>query len=271
MLLDGKRVLIMGVANNRSIAWGIARALHREGAELAFTYQGERLKENLTGLLAEIGGADAFPLFACDVTSDEQIAAVFDGLRQRWGRLDALVHSLAFAGREELTRPFPEVSRAGFGQAMDISAYSLIRCAGAARPLLEAAGGGSIMTLTYDAVERVVPSYSIMAVAKAALETSMRYLAADLGPSNIRVNAISAGPVRTLAASAVRGISGFRDAVEQLAPLRRNVTTEEIGDVAVFLAGDLSRAVTGNIIFVDSGFHVMGVAGHLEVGKKSAG
>ncbi|MDR7417354.1 MAG: enoyl-ACP reductase [Armatimonadota bacterium] len=270
MLLEGKHALIMGVANNRSIAWGIARAFHREGASLAFTYQGERLKENLVGLLDEIGGAGQFPMFACDVTSDDDIDGVFAGLKERWGRLDALVHCLAFAGREELSRPFTDISRAGYALTLDVSAYSLIRCAHAARPLFEAAGGGSIVTLTYNAVERVVPSYSVMAVAKAALETEVRYLAAELGPRNVRVNAISAGPVRTLAASAVKGISGFRDAVEEIAPLRRNVTTDEIGDVAVFLTSDLSRAVTGNIVFVDSGFHIMGVAGQLEVKRQAA-
>ncbi|MDR7522478.1 MAG: enoyl-ACP reductase [Armatimonadota bacterium] len=269
MLLEGKRALIMGVANNRSIAWGIARAFHREGASLAFTYQNERLKDNLVELLREIGGAEAFPIFKCDVTSDEEIAAVFEGLGQRWGALDILVHCLAYADREDLSRPFSEISRRGYAMALDISAYSLVRCAAAARPLLEAAGGGSIMTLTYNAVERVVPSYSVMAVAKAALECEVRYLAAELGPKNIRVNAISAGPLRTLAASAVRGLSGFRDAVEEIAPLRRNVTQEEVADVAVFLASNLSRVVTGNTIFADSGFHVMGVAGQVEVRKKS--
>jgi enoyl-[acyl-carrier protein] reductase I len=271
MLLHGKRALIMGVANNRSIAWGIARAFHREGASLAFTYQGERLKANLIGLLDEIGGAANFPIFPCDVTSDDEIAAAFAGLQERWGGLEALVHCLAYADREDLTRPFSEISRKGYAMALDISAYSLIPCAGAARPLLEAAGGGSIMTLTYNAVERVVPSYSVMAVAKAALETEVRYLAAELGAMNIRVNAISAGPLRTLAASAVKGLSGFRDAVEEIAPLRRNITTEDVGDVAVFLASDLARSVTGNTLFVDSGFHVMGVAGQLEVRKKPEG
>ncbi|MDR7520411.1 MAG: enoyl-ACP reductase [Armatimonadota bacterium] len=271
MLLEGKRALIMGVANNRSIAWGIARAFQREGASLAFTYQNERLKDNLVELLREIGGAEAFPTFKCDVTSDEEIAAVFEGLGQRWGTLNVLVHCLAYANREDLSRPFSEISRRGYAMALDVSAYSLIRCAGAARPLLEAAGGGSIMTLTYNAVERVVPSYSVMAVAKAALECEVRYLAAELGPKNIRVNAISAGPLRTLAASAVRGLSGFRDAVEEIAPLRRNVTQEDVADVAVFLASDLSRAVTGNTIFADSGFHVMGVAGQVEVRKQREG
>jgi enoyl-[acyl-carrier protein] reductase I len=271
VLLQGKRALIMGVANKRSIAWGIARAFHREGATLAFTYQGERLKENLDELLGEIGGAGAYPTFQCDVTSDEEIGEAFVGLKERWGALDVLVHCLAFADREDLTRPFSGISRKGYALAMDISAYSLIRCAGAARPLLEAAGGGSVFTLTYNAVDRVVPSYNVMAVAKAALECEVRYLAAELGAVNVRVNAISAGPLRTLASSAVKGLSGFRNAVEEIAPLRRNITQEDVGDVAVFLASDLARAVTGNTIFVDSGFHVMGVAGQLEVAKKTDG
>jgi enoyl-[acyl-carrier protein] reductase I len=271
VLLKGKRALVMGVANNRSIAWGIARAFHREGASLAFTYQGDRLKENLVGLLSELGGAELFPMFPCDVTADDQITAAFQALGERWGTLDVLVHCLAFADRDDLSRAFTDISRKGYALALDISAYSLIRCAAGARPLMEATGGGSIFTLTYNAVERVVPSYSVMAVAKAALECEVRYLAAELGPKGIRVNAISAGPIRTLAASAVKGISGFRDAVETIAPLRRNVTTDEVGDVAVFLASDLARAVTGNVLFVDSGFHVMGVAGQLEVQKQASG
>ncbi len=270
MLLKGKRALIMGVANKRSIAWGIAQCFHREGATLAFTYQSDRLKENLVELLGEIGGAETFPMFPCDVASDEQVASVFAGLHERWGALDTLVHCLAFADREDLARPFSSISRKGYALAMDISAYSLISCAGAARSLLQAAGGGSVMTLTYNAVARVVPSYNVMAVAKAALECEVRYLAAELGPANIRVNAISAGPLRTLAASAVKGLSGFRDAVEQIAPLRRNVNQEEVGNVAVFLASDLSRAVTGNTLFADSGFHVMAVAGQVEVQQKKA-
>jgi enoyl-[acyl-carrier protein] reductase I len=268
MLLKGKRALVMGVANNRSIAWGIARALHREGAKVAFTYQSDRLKENLVGLLADVGGADAYPMFKCDVASDDDIAATFEGIRAVWGGLDTLVHCLAFAGRDELNRAFSDITRQGYAQALDISAYSLIRCAGAAKPLFEAAGGGSIMTLTYNAADRVVPSYGVMAIAKAALECEVRYLTSDLGPLNVRVNAISAGAIRTLAASAVKGISGFRDAIEAVAPLRRNVTQEEVGDVAVFLASDLSRSVTGNTLFVDGGFHVMGAAGAAEVREK---
>ncbi len=260
MLLAGKHALIMGVANQRSIAWGIATAFHREGARLAFTYQNERLKENLDELLDTIGGRDAFPTFPCDVQDDDQVRAVFEGLRERWGRLHAVAHCIAYANREDLTRPFHEISRSGYAQALDISAYSLIAVARYAAPLMASSGGGAIFTLTYNAVERVVPGYNVMAVAKAALETEVRYLASELGPSQIRVNAISAGPLRTLASSAVRGLSRLRDLTEQIAPLRRNITQEDVGDVAVFLASDLSRAVTGNIIFVDSGFHIMGIA-----------
>ncbi|MDR7481253.1 MAG: enoyl-ACP reductase [Armatimonadota bacterium] len=269
MLLHGKRALIMGVANKRSIAWGIARAFHREGAQLAFTYQSDRLKENLVELLTELGGAERFPIFPCDVQSDQQIDAVFAGLAAQWGALDVLVHCLAFAGREELARPFTQISRQGYAQALEISAYSLLRVAGAARGLLEAAGGGTILTLTYNAVEAVVPSYGVMAIAKAALECEVRYLAAELGPANIRVNAISAGPLRTLAASAVRGITAFRDVVEEVAPLRRNISQEDVGDAAVFLASDLARSVTGNTLFVDSGFHVMGAAAVAEMRGKA--
>jgi enoyl-[acyl-carrier protein] reductase I len=259
VLLEGKRALIMGVANKRSIAWGIAAAFHREGAELAFTYQNDRLKENLDELLDEIGGRDRFLTFPCDVQSDEQLAACFSALADRWGRLDALAHCIAFADREDLARPFHEMSRAGYALALDVSAYSLIAAARHAAPLMAANGGGSIFTLTYNAVERVVPGYNVMAVAKAALEAEVRYLAAELGPKQIRVNAISAGPLKTLAGSAVRGISKLRDFTEQISPLRRNITQEDVGDVAVFLASDLSRTVTGNTIFVDSGFHIMGV------------
>lgn len=259
MLLEGKRALIMGVANKRSIAWGIADAFHREGAELAFTYQNERLKENLDELLDGIGGRDRFLTFPCDVQSDDQLQACFATLGERWGRLDALAHCIAFADREDLARPFHQMSRAGYALALDVSAYSLIATARHAAPLMEANGGGSIFTLTYNAVERVVPGYNVMAVAKAALEAEVRYLAAELGPKQIRVNAISAGPLKTLAGSAVRGISKLRDFTEQISPLRRNITQEDVGDVAVFLASDLSRTVTGNTIFVDSGFHIMGV------------
>jgi enoyl-[acyl-carrier protein] reductase I len=260
VLLKGKHALIMGVANQRSIAWGIASAFHREGATLAFTYQGERLKENLDELLDTIGGHTTFPTFPCDVQNDAQLEAVFAGLQDRWGGLEAVAHCIAFATREDLGRPFPEISRSGFNLALDISAYSLIAVSRHAAPLLAASGGGSIFSLTYNAVNRVVPGYNVMAVAKAALETEVRYLASELGPRQIRVNAISAGAIKTLASSAVKGISKLRDLTEQTAPLRRNVTQEEVGDVAVFLASDLSRAVTGNTVYVDSGMHLMGIA-----------
>lgn len=258
MLLKGKRALIMGVANKRSIAWGIAEAFHREGAELAFTYQNERLKENLDELLDTLGGRAAFPTFPGDVTSDEQLDAIFAGLSDRWGRLDAVAHCIAYADRDDLSRPLNEVSRNGYTLTMAVSAYSLLTIARRAAPLMTQ--GGSLFTLTYNAVERVVPGYNIMAVAKAALEAEVRYLASELGPNGIRVNAISAGPLKTLAGSAVKGISRLRDVTEELAPLRRNITIEDVGDVAVFLASDLSRAVTGTTLFVDSGFHVMGAA-----------
>ncbi len=260
MLLQGKKALILGVANKRSMAWGIATAFHREGAQLAFTYQHERFKENLDELLDTIGGRDQFPTFPCDVQVDEQIAGIFDDLKERWGHLDALAHCIAYADREDLTRPFHEISRAGYALAIDVSAYSLLATARHAAGLMAGNGGGSIFTLTYNAVARVVPGYNVMAIAKAALETEVRYLAAELGPSQIRVNAISAGPVKTLAGSAVKGLSKLRDLTEETAPLRRNISTEDVGDVAVFLASDLSRAVTGNTIFVDSGFHIMGLA-----------
>ncbi len=259
MLLKGKHALVMGVANQRSIAWGIATAFHREGATLAFTYQSERLKQNLDELLDTIGGRTAFPTFPCDVQNDDHMRAVFEGVKDRWGRLDAVAHCIAFANRDDLSRPFHEISRSGYTLALDISAYSLIAVARHAAPLMAANGGGSIFTLTYNAVERVVPGYNVMAVAKAALETEVRYLASELGPSQIRVNAISAGAIKTLASSAVKGITKLRDLTEQTAPLRRNVTQEEVGDVAVFLASDLARAVTGNLLFVDSGFHLMGI------------
>lgn len=258
MLLSGTRALIMGVANKRSIAWGIAEAFHREGARLAFTYQNERLKENLDELLDGIGGRAHFPTYPGDVTVDEQLDAIFHDLQDRWGGVDALAHCIAYADRDDLVRPLHEVSRSGYALTLDISAYSLLAVARRAAPLMR--GSGSIFTLTYNAVERVVPGYNVMAMAKAALEAEVRYLAAELGPSGIRVNAISAGPLKTLAGSAVKGISKLRDLTEELAPLRRNITIEDVGDVAAFLASDLSRAVTGNTIFVDSGFHIMGIA-----------
>lgn len=261
-ILDGKRALVMGVADEHSIAWGIAQALHREGAQLAFTCQPDprdRPLRNLQRLLEEhLGPADTFLIQACDVRDDSQIEETFKAIGERWGGLDALAHCIAFGGREDLSRPFSEVSREGFKVATEVSGYSLQVVARAARPLMEAAGGGSVLTLTYNAVNRVVPGYSVMAEAKAVLETAVRYLAAELGPSGIRVNAISAGPVNTLSARAVRGIRDLLSWTEDHAPLRANVTPIDIGNTAVYLVSDLSRYVTGNIIFVDSGSHILG-------------
>ncbi len=258
-LMAGKKCLITGIANKRSIAWAIAQAFHREGAELAFTYQGDRLKENLDELLPSLGPVEGFPTYNCDVTRDEDIAAVFAALQERWGSLNVLVHSVAYSPTEELNGRVVDISRKGYGIAQDISAYSLIAMAKHAEPLLEAAGGGSIMSMTYIASGRVVEKYSNMAFAKASLENITRYLAADLGTRNIRVNAISAGPLKTLAASAVKGITHLRDLVEERAPLRRNITQDEVGDVALFLGSDLSRCVTGHVLMADNGFSVMGV------------
>jgi len=253
-LLAGKRALIQGVANRFSLCWGIAEAMAREGAEICLTYQNERLREGVEECAATLPLACTLPL---DLQQDDQIAAVAEALGQRWGRLDALVVGAAFARREELEGEFIAVSREGFHLALDVSCYGLIAMTRACRPLLCAAGGGSVLTLTYLASERVVPNYNVMAVAKAALECSVRYLANDLGPQGIRVNAISAGPVRTAAASAVKGVGGMIGEMAERSPLRRKTDRTQVGDVAAFLASDLARAVTGEIVFVDNGFHVL--------------
>jgi enoyl-[acyl-carrier protein] reductase I len=255
-LLSGKRALIMGVADKHSLAWGIAERMHAHGAQLAFTFQQEpkgRLERNLRDLTATLGGS--FPMFPCDVTDDTNIDDAFGALQREWGGLDAVVHAIAYADRDDLNKPFTHISRGGYKMAMEISAYSLNAICRAAQPLMP--DGGSIMTLTYNAVERAVPGYSAMAAAKAALETGVRYLAVELGPAKIRVNAISAGPVRTLSASAVRGISLLRKWTEEVSPLRENVTLEDVGNAGVFLASDMARMITGNILFVDSGTHVL--------------
>ncbi|MFN2519789.1 MAG: enoyl-ACP reductase [Candidatus Limnocylindria bacterium] len=259
-LLEGKRALVMGVGNKRSIAWGIASAFQREGAQLAFNYATDRLKDNVVDLVNSLPDHDGIPVMPCDVTKQDEVDALFAHLRARWGSLDVLVHSIAFSPVDELRNRFVEISREGLGTTIEISAYSLIGLCRAALPLFEAAGGGSVMSLTFNAVERVVPSYNAMAMAKAVLEAETRYLAADLGPSNIRVNAISAGPLKTLAGSAVKGISAARDLMELKAPLRRNITQDEVGNVAVFLAGEMSRCVTGATIFADNGFNILGVS-----------
>jgi enoyl-[acyl-carrier protein] reductase I len=259
-LLEGKKAIVMGVGNQRSIAWGIATAFQREGAALAFNYATDRLKENVDKLVATLPGHEAMPVLPCDVTKQEEIDAFFARIGEAWGQADILVHSIAFAAVEDLRGRFHEISRDGFKLAIDVSAFSLIALTRAALPLFAKAGGGSVLSLTYNAVERVVPSYNSMALAKAVLETETRYLASDLGPQNIRVNTISAGPLKTLAGSAVKGISAARDLMEEKSPLRRNITQEEVGNVAVFLASDLSRCVTGATIFADNGFNILGVS-----------
>jgi enoyl-[acyl-carrier protein] reductase I len=257
-VLDGKKALITGVANKRSIAWGIATALHREGTDLAFNYAIDRLKDNVDELVATLAGHEKMPVMRCDVTKPEEIDATYAELEKRWGRLDILVHCIAFAPLEELKGSFTGISRSGLLSAIDVSAYSLVSLTRGAVPLFEKAGGGSVMSLTFNAAERVVPSYNVMAIAKAALEAETRYLAADLGPKNIRVNTISAGPLKTLAASAVKGISAARELWEAKSPLRRNVTQDEIGNVAVFLASEWSRSITGATLFADNGMNIMG-------------
>jgi enoyl-[acyl-carrier protein] reductase I len=268
LLLENKVALILGVANHRSIAWGIARALRREGAGIALTYASDRFEKNVRDLAATLppdgaslprDGASDPLILPCDVQKDADIAAVMEGVAARWGKLDILVHSVAFARTEDLGGDFLNISRDGYALAQDVSVYSLLALAREARPLLRAAGGGSVITLSYLAASRVVPRYNVMAMAKAALECEVRYLAAALGPDNVRVNAISAGPIKTLAASAVRGVTELKSVMAEKAPLRRNVSIEEVGDTALFLASDLSRGVTGQVIYVDAGYHAMGV------------
>ena len=254
--LAGKTGLVVGVANKRSIAWAIAQALAARGARLAVTYQGERLEENVRTLCASLTEPLVLPL---DVADDGQIASVFEEVDRAFGGLDFLVHGAAFAPREELAAPFVETSREGFRMSLDISAYSLIALARGAAPLMDKRGGGSIVTLTYLGSQRVFQNYNVMGVAKAALEASVRYLAADLGPRNIRVNAISAGPIKTLAASGISGFSGILQHYRDRAPLRRTVDTAEVADAAVFLLGPAGRAVTAEVLMVDGGFHATGM------------
>ena len=254
--LTSKVGLIVGVANKRSIAWAIAQAAAAEGASLVLTYQNERLKENVEALAATLPNVTLSP---CDVASDEQIAALFAQIQSQHGGLDFVVHGAAFAQREDLTAPFSQTSREGFRVALDISAYSLIALARGAAPLMEARGGGSILTLTYLGSERVFTNYNVMGVAKAALEASVRYLAGDLGPKGIRVNAISAGPIKTLAASGISGFSSILQTYRDRAPLRRTVETSEVADAAMFLLGPAGKAVTAEVLMVDGGYHAMGI------------
>jgi enoyl-[acyl-carrier protein] reductase I len=253
-LMAGKRGLILGVANNRSIAWGIAKACADQGAELALTYQGEAFKKRVEPLAAELG---AYVAGHCDVTESETLDAVFDNVEKKFGKLDFLVHAIAFSDKEELDGRYVETTRDNFLRTMDISVYSFTTVAKRAEKLM--ADGGSLLTLTYYGAEKVMPHYNVMGVAKAALEASVRYLAVDLGASNIRVNAISAGPIKTLAAS---GIGDFRYILrwnEYNSPLKRTVTVEEVGDSALYLLSHLSRGVTGEVHHVDSGYHVVGM------------
>ncbi len=255
-LLAGKTGIVFGVANKRSIAWAIAQALSGAGMRLAFTYQGERLKETVEGL---ISGMDDALLLPCDVTSDEEIDQVFRQVGERFGHLDALVHSVAYAPKEDLEGEFLNTSRQGFLTAHDISAYSLVALTRAAVPLMEKAGGGSVVALTYYGAEKAVEGYNVMGVAKASLEASVRYLAANLGPRNIRVNAISAGPVNTLAARGIRGFTGMLKHHAERAPLRRGVELVEIGNAGLFLVSNMSGAMTGEIMFVDCGYNIVGL------------
>lgn len=250
--LDGKRILITGLLSNRSIAFGIARACHREGAQLAFTYQNDRFRDRVIDLASQFG-SDA--VFACDVEQDDEIDRLFEAVRARWGTLDGLVHAIAFAPREAIAGDFLEgVSREAFRQAHDVSSYSFAALAKGAMPLMSGRKA-SLLTLTYLGADRVVPNYNTMGLAKASLEAAVRYLAASLGPRGIRVNGISAGPIKTLAASGIQGFSKILKFVEENAPLRRNVTIDDVGNVAAFLLSDLAAAVTAEITYVDAGFN----------------
>lgn len=255
--LANKRVLIVGVASNRSIAYGVARAMHREGAQLAFTYQGDKLAKRVTGFAEEFDSDIVLPM---DVSSDEEIAQTFAELGKRWDGLDCIVHSVGFAPRDQLEGSYIDaVTREGFRIAHDISAYSLAALAKAGRDMMRGRNG-SIVTMSYLGAVRTVPNYNVMGVAKAALEANVRYLADSMGPEGTRVNAVSAGPIRTLAAS---GISGFRDMLaeaEAKTPLRRNVTIDEVGNAAAFLCSDLASGITGDVLYVDAGYHVLGMA-----------
>lgn len=254
--LQGKRVLIVGTANNRSIAWGIASAMHREGAQLAFTYQNDKLKERVEKLAGEVGSLLTFP---CDVASDAEIDTLFDTLGQHWDGLDCIVHSVAYAPREALEGNYLDaVTRENFRTAHDISSYSFAALAKAGRKMM-AGRHGALLTLTYLGAERIVPNYNVMGLAKASLEANVRYLAGALGPEGTRVNAVSAGPIKTLAAA---GIANFREMLnkgEQASPLRKNVTIDEVGNAAAFLCSDLASGITGEIMYVDGGYNVVGL------------
>lgn len=255
--LTGKNALVTGIANNRSIAWGIAQQLHKAGANLGITYLPDergKMEKKVAELVEPLNPSLFLP---CNVQDEEQIQSTFETIREQWGKLDILIHCLAFASKDDLTGDFSETSRSGFNTALEISTYSLVQLSGAAKPLMTE--GGSIVTLTYLGGVRAIPNYNVMGVAKAGLEMSVRYLAAELGPQNIRVNAISAGPIRTLASSAVGGILDMIHHVEEVAPLRRTVTQLEVGNTAAFLCSDLSSGITGQVLYVDAGYEIMGM------------
>ncbi|MDZ7952550.1 enoyl-ACP reductase FabI [Nostoc sp. DedQUE09] len=255
--LTGKNALVTGIANNRSIAWGIAQQLHLAGANLGITYLPDergKMEKKVAELVEPLKPSLFLP---CNVQDDEQIKSTFAAIREQWGKLDILIHCLAFASKDDLSGDFSQTSRSGFNTALEISTYSLVQLSGAAKPLMTE--GGSIVTLTYLGGVRAIPNYNVMGIAKAGLEMSVRYLAAELGSQNIRVNAISAGPIRTLASSAVGGILDMIHHVEEVAPLRRTVTQLEVGNAAAFLCSDLSSGITGQILYVDAGYEIMGM------------
>jgi enoyl-[acyl-carrier protein] reductase I len=258
-LLTGKKALIFGVANERSIAWGIAQALHREGAEMAFTFLGEALEKRVRPLAESVGSKLILP---CDATKDDEIEAVYAQIAKSWGKFDILIHAMAYAKKEDLEGEFLNTSRDGFLLAMNVSAYSLVAVTRPAVPLLNE--GGSVLTLTYYGSDRVMPNYNVMGVAKAALESAVRYLAADLGPRGIRVNAISAGAIKTLASSGIAGIRAKLKLSELTSPMKRNVTQEEVGNSALYLCSELGSGVTGEIHFVDCGVNIQGESAHPE-------
>ncbi len=255
--LTGKNALVTGIANDRSIAWGIAQQLHQAGANIGVTYLPDdkgRHEKKVASLVEPLNPSVFVP---CNVQDDAQVQSTFEAVREKWGKLDILIHCLAFAGKDELTGEFSQTTREGFKRALEISSYSLVQLSAAAKPLMSE--GGSIVTLTYLGGVRVVPNYNVMGIAKAALEMNVRYLAAELGSQNVRVNAISAGPIRTLASSAVGGIRDMIRHVEEIAPLGRSVTQQEVGNAAAFLCSDLSSGVTGQVLYVDAGYSIMGM------------
>ena len=257
MKMQGKKVLIVGVANERSIAWGIAQALHREGAELGFTYLGDSLERRVRPLAESVNSKIIEP---CDVRSEDQMKNLFSKVSEQWnGEMHGMVHSIAYAEKNDLEGSFVTTSREGFITSLEISAYSLVSLTRHALPLFQKSGEGSVVTLTYYGAEKVVPNYNVMGVAKAALECSVRYLANELGPQNIRINALSAGPVRTLAAAGIKGFKGMMQTVEEKAPLKRNVTLEEVGETGLFLLSRSGGGITGETLYVDSGYHILGM------------